>query len=146
MRKSNPEYYKSYYGQQAQQKGGQLPVFHGGIFQNGYGLGSFLKGIYRWAIPHVSSGIKTIGKHALKEAVGVGQDVLSGETIGNSLIRRGKKAINSITTHNTPQPQKGGGGKKLIKRKAPAKRVSRASTKKRKTPQSKRQDFNNFFN
>ena len=142
MKDSNPEYFKNYYHQQAQQKGGHLPSFHGGMVQHGYGLGSFLKGIYRWAVPHISSGIKTVGRHALKQGVGVAQDVLDGESIGDSLTHRGKKAIGSLISQNATQK---GGGKKRIKRKAPTKRTSRSSTKKRKTSQPKKQDFQNYF-
>ena len=73
MRESKPEYFKDYFIQQAQQKGGHLPAFHGGHVQRGYGLGSFLKGLYRWAIPHLSSGAKKVGHHVLKEGLGVAQ-------------------------------------------------------------------------
>ena len=142
MRKSNPDYFKTYFLHQAQQKGGQLPAFHGGMVQRGYGLGSFLKGLYRWAVPHLNSGLKTVGKHALKEGLGVAQDVLNGEAVGDSLTKRGKKAINSLTSQNAPQ---GGGGRKGIKRKKSAKAVSRPSTKKQKTSTSKESEFNRFF-
>jgi len=144
MRESKPEYFKNYYLQQVQQKGGHLPAFRGGRVQHGYGLGSFLKGLYRWAVPHISSGLKTAGQHALKQSIGVAQDVLNGETIGDSLVKRGKKAIGSLTSQNASRAQKGG-GRKPIKRKAPAKRVSRPSTKKRKTSKPKQQEFHQFF-
>lgn len=147
MRESDPEYFKNYYLHQAQQKGGHLPAFRGGAVQRGYGLGSVFRGLYRWAIPHLRSGIKAVGQHALKEDVGVAQDVLNGENLGDSLTKRGKKAIGALTAQNASQPQSGG-GRKPVKRKAPAKRVSRASTKRRKTtfPKNSRNNLNNFFN
>ena len=143
MRESNPEAFKDYYLKQAQQKGGHLPAFNGAIMQRGYGLGSFLKGLYRWAVPHLHSGVKALGKQALKEGVGVAQDVLNGESVGDSLMKRGKKAIGSISndTQNAPQA---GGEKKTKKRKSKAKPISRPSAKKRKTSQA--EPFGNFWN
>ena len=45
--------YEQYYVDQAKQKGGNLPAFHGGRFQRGYGLGSIFKGLFRWALSHL---------------------------------------------------------------------------------------------
>ena len=141
MRESNPEAFKDYYLKQAQQKGGHLPAFNGAIMQRGYGLGSFLKGLYRWAVPHLHSGVKALGKQALKEGVGVAQDVINGESVSDSLMKRGRKAIGSNESQNASQA---GAGKKPKKRKPKAKPISRPSAKKRKTSQP--QQFGNFWN
>lgn len=140
MRESNPEYFKKYYIEQTQQKGGHLPVFQGGRVQHGYGLGSILKGIYRWVVPH----LKSVGQYALREGLGVAQDTLSGEKVGDSLKRRGGKALNDLANQNALQRQKGD-GRKGLKRKRSTKNVSRTSTKKRKTSPPKGKDFK-FFN
>ena len=58
--------YEEYYLNQAKQKGGNLPVFHGARFQQGYGLGSTFKGLFRWAMPHLQQGAKVLGKKALQ--------------------------------------------------------------------------------
>ena len=133
MRESKADYFKNYYLNQAQQKGGHLTVFHGGRNQRGYGLGSIFRGLYRWAIPHVQSGLKAIGQRALKEGVGVAQDVLDGQNVTDSVVNRGKKAIGSLTSQDATQQ---GSGKKAIKRKAPAKTASRAPAKRQKTSPS----------
>ena len=43
----NHKFYEQYYVDQAKQKGGNLPAFHGARFQRGYGLGSIFKGLFR---------------------------------------------------------------------------------------------------
>ena len=146
MRDSNPEYFKQYYLQQAQQKGGHLAAFHGGMVQRGHGLGAIFKGLYRWAIPHFHSGMKTVGQRALKEGMGVAQDILNGQTLGDSVRNRGRKAIGALTTQNTSQTQNGG-GQKPIKRKRKQKPVSRAPAKKRKTSPGKKSNnqLNSYF-
>ena len=146
MRQQNVEYFKNYYVNQAQQKGGHLNAFHGARNQHGYGLGFIFKGLYRWAIPHVQSGMKALGRKALKESVGVAQDVLNGERLGDSVVKRGKKAIGSLTSQNATQA---GNGKKTTKRKAKPKSASRAPAKRRKTSPAKKPQanpFNQFWN
>ena len=67
---------EEYYLNQAKQKGGNLPAFHGAQFQRGYGLGSIFKGLFRWAMPHLQQGAKVLGKKALQTGFQVAQDVL----------------------------------------------------------------------
>ena len=69
------------YVDQAKQKGGNLPAFHGARFQRGYGLGSIFKGLFCWALPHLQQGAKVLGKKALQMGVQVAQDVLAGENV-----------------------------------------------------------------
>lgn len=137
MRHQDVEYYKNYYLNQAQQKGGHLNVFHGARNQKGYGLGSIFRGLYRWAIPHIKSGAKTIGQRALKEGVGVAQDVLDGQNITDSVVNRGKKVIGSLNSQDATRAQRGN-GRKPTKRKAPAKPASRAPAKRQKRAPAKK--------
>ena len=62
----NHKLYEQYYLDQAKQKGGNLPAFHGTRFQRGYGLSSIFKGLFRWAVPHLQHGAKMLGKKALQ--------------------------------------------------------------------------------
>ena len=62
----NHKLYEQYYVNQAKQKGGSLPAFHGARFQHGYGLGSIFRGLFRWAMPHLQQGAKVSGKKALQ--------------------------------------------------------------------------------
>ena len=77
----NHKLYEQYYLDQAKQKDGNLPAFHGARFQRGYGLGSIFRGLFRWAVPHLQQGAKMLGKKALQTGVSVAQDVLAGETL-----------------------------------------------------------------
>ena len=69
------------YVDQAKQKGGNLLAFHGSRFQEGHGLGSIFKGLFRWAMPHLQQGAKVLGKKALQTGVQVAQDVLEGNNV-----------------------------------------------------------------
>ena len=66
LRASNHKFYEQYYVDQAKQKGGNLPAFHGARFQRGYGLGSIFKGLFRWAMSQLQQGGKVIGKKLYK--------------------------------------------------------------------------------
>jgi len=109
--------------------------------QHGYGLGSILKGIYRWAVPH----LKSVGHQAVKEGLGVAQDTLNGETFSDSLKKRGGRVLTNLVTQNASQSQKGD-GRKGLKRKKQAKKISRTPAKKRKTSPPKTKPFAEFFN
>ena len=65
----NNKFYEEYYLNQAEQKGGNLPAFHGSRFQQGYGLGFIFKGLFRCAMPHLQQSAKVLGKKALKTGV-----------------------------------------------------------------------------
>ena len=136
----NHKLYEEYYLNQAKQKGGNLPAFHGARFQRGYGLGSIFKGLFRWAMPHLQQGAKTLGKRALQTGVDVAQDVLAGENVKTATKKRAKQAL-GLPSQNSSQS---GGGRKAIKRKAeprknsspPGKRV-KASPQQKKKPEEK---------
>lgn len=81
----NTKLYEDYYLNQAKQKGGNLPAFHGSRFQRGYGLGSIFKGLFRWAMPHLQQGAKVLGKKALQTGAQVVQDVLDGDHVNTAL-------------------------------------------------------------
>ena len=71
----NHKLYKQYYLDQAKQKGGNLPAFHGAWFQRGYGLGSIFKGRFRRATPHLQQGAKVLDKKAPQKGLDVAQNV-----------------------------------------------------------------------
>ena len=93
----NHKLYEEYYLNQAKQKGGNLPAFHGARFQQGYGLGSIFKGLFRWAMPHLQQGAKVLGKKALQTGVQVAQDVLEGNNVNTALAKRSKEAIGGLS-------------------------------------------------
>ena len=129
----NPDLDKSYYLTQAQH-GGNLPAFHGARFQRGYGIGSFLKGLFRSAVPFIKDGAKAIGKTALSIGLNIANDVLSGQDLKSSAQARALEAKNSlknkaISTARGALAQSGKG----IKRRASTPSTSQPQTKKRKT-------------
>ena len=125
----NHKLYEQYYLDQAKQKGGNLPAFHGARFQRGYGLGSIFRGLFRWAVPHLQQGAKMLGKKALQTGVSVAQDVLAGENLKTATKKRAKQAL-GLPSQNSPQS---GAGKKGTKRKAQPRKSSSSPGKKRKT-------------
>ena len=106
----NHKLYEEYYLNQAKQKGGNLPAFHGARFQQGYGLGSIFKGLFRWAMPHLQQGAKVLGKKALQTGAQVAQDVLEGNNVNTALAKRSKEAIGGLVSQ-------AGRGRKATKRK-----------------------------
>ena len=131
----NHKLYEQYYVDQAKQKGGNLPAFHGARFQRGYGLGSIFKGLFRWALPHLQQGAKVLGKKALQTGVQVAQDVLAGENVKTATKKRAKQAL-GLPSQNSSQS---GGGRKAIKRKTPGTKISLPPGNRAKTsPQQKK--------
>lgn len=137
LRAPNHKFYEQYCVDQAKQKGGNLPAFHGAGFQRGYGLGSIFKGLFRWAMSQLQWGGKVIGKKALQTGVNVAQDVLDGDNIKTAVSKSTKQALD-LPAQNSLQRQSGA-GKKTIKRKAQGSKFSSPPGKKTKvSPQQKK--------
>ena len=74
-----------------QQRGGNIAGYRGARFQRGYGIGGIFKSLARYAIPLFKQGAKVAGKRALQAATEVGQDVLQGKNVRESVkTHRGK--------------------------------------------------------
>ena len=66
--------------------GGVQNVFRGPMYQQGYGLGGYFKKFFRWlmpiaerhVMPHIKSGIETVGKKAVESASRIANDTISG--------------------------------------------------------------------
>lgn len=130
----NPDMYKSYYLNQAQHGGGNLPAFHGARFQRGNGIGSFLKGLFRSAVPFLREGAKSVGKTALATGMNIANDVMTRKNLKSSARTRfneakGKLKDQAIDVARNVVGQSGKG----IKRRASSKSASHSQTKRRKT-------------
>jgi len=121
----NHKLYEEDYLNQAKQKGGSLPAFHGTRFQRGYGLGYIFKGLFRWAVPHLQQGSKMLGKKDLQTGVDV---VCAKQVLG-------------LPSQDSPQS---GAGKKGTKRKAQPRKNSSPPGKKQKTSPQKEKPENKF--
>ena len=81
---SNEDYY-SYYLNQA---GHGFNVFKGSTVQTGHGIGSFLGGLARSAMPIM----KSFAGKALKTGMSFAKDAMSGKDLGQSALKHAKIA------------------------------------------------------
>jgi len=114
-----------------------LPAFHGARIQRGYGIGSFIKGIFRSAIPLVKQGARTVGKTALTSGLNVVRDVLAGRDLKSAALSRANEAKDQLKSKafNAVRSAVGQTGKG-IKRRATSKSRSQTQTKRRRTTAS----------
>lgn len=105
--------YINYYDKQAEtgQVGGSITAFTAPRYQTGFGFRSMLTNF----LPFV----KNAGKTLLNSGVGIGNDILSGENVMQSLKKRGKAAATGLAEDACEelarQKQSGGGGTKRKK-------------------------------
>ena len=135
--------YEQYYLDQAKQKGGNLPAFHGARFQRDHGLGSIFKGLFRWAMPHLQQGARVLSKKALETGVDVAQDVLAGENLKTATKKRPKQALGLPSQDS---PQSGAGKKKKVQKgKLNQEKTVRLQARKEKHLRSKRNPKTNVL-
>lgn len=137
-----------YYAQQAQ--GGQGYNFYNGeLYQNGYGIGSFLGGMFRGLNMLLKGGSKMLGRHLLGAATNVLNDISENPgTLRSSLKRRGLDTLDSLSSEvlskmrgvgytkrkrrNVKKSNKSSGSNKTKKRVTKKKRVKSVTSKPRK--------------
>ena len=115
--------YEDYY---TRQSGGEVPVFYGARTQRGHGLGSILGGLFRRALPFLSSGAKIVGQQAMN----VASYMINGKSFQDSAKSHLKKGIKTFVTSNPIIPQSGSGVRRKRRRQPPRKQSRK--TKKRK--------------
>ena len=103
-----------------------MPVFYGARTQRGHGLGSILGGLFRRALPFLSSGAKILGQQAMN----VASDMIDGKAFQDSAKSRLKEGIKNFVTSNPIIPQSGTGVRRKCCRQ-PSRKQSK-KTKKRK--------------
>ena len=77
---------KDYY---TRQSGEEVPVFYGTRTQRGHGLGSIQGGLFRRALPFLSSGAKMPGQQPMN----VASDMIDGKSFQDSAESRLKEGI-----------------------------------------------------
>ena len=112
--------YEDYY---TKQNGGEIPAFYGARTQRCLGLGSILGGLFRRALPFLSSGAKILGQQAMN----VASDMIDGKSFQDSAKSRLKEGIKTFVTSNPIFPQSGSGVKRKHRR-----QTSRKQSKKDK--------------
>lgn len=137
--KPNANIYKTHYLKQTLgQYGGALPSFQGVRYQRGYGLGSFLKGLLRSAVPLLKAGVQNIGKTALQTGVNLAGDYMSGRDLKSAVQSRALEGAQELKTKamrgaRSILNQTGKG----LKRRTSSKSVIRSRAKKKKTSNAK---------
>ena len=89
-------------------RGGGIPrVFVGSPYQRGHGIGSFLGGLFRRVLPYLTSGVRDVGKEALRVGANIIEDVENNmpfkvaakhrfEQSRDNLKRKAKEKITSL--------------------------------------------------
>lgn len=151
-------HYIAYYENQVGSGGGIEHFYHGSPYQRGHGIGSFLGGLFRKALPILTSGLKAVGKEALRSGVQVLDDVAGqnmdlkdslkmrlGES-ANNLRQQARKRINhlmegdgyKILVHKRlPQSQPARGRRRTLKSTNTKRKKKKKNTKKKKKVQNK---------
>ena len=127
--------YKDYYIR-SQFGSGLLPAYGGVPRQKGHSLGTFLGGLFKSAIPLLSTVgrnvAKTAGKALLSTGASVLSDVLGGQSIGSSISNRSKAAGQKLLKRAANATQgyiSGALGPSPSKRPATTKGTRRAASK-----------------
>lgn len=116
----------------ANQRGGNIPGFAGLRFQRGAGLGSFFQGLFRAALPIISSIGASVGKQAMRSTAHLMNDVVDGKDIRMALKSRGKEAITALGQKGMDALNQSGSGR-VRKRKQPTMATIRSRRYKRKS-------------
>lgn len=65
---------------------------------SGYGIGSFLGGLYRFVMPLIKKGAPIIGKELMKSSANILTDVVDRDkTFKESFRKRGRESLKNLT-------------------------------------------------
>ena len=103
-----------------------MPVFYSARTQRGHGLGNIIGGLFRRALPFLSSGAKILGEQAMN----VASDMIDGKSFQDSTKSLLKEGIKTFVTSNSIILQSGRGVRRK-RRRQPSRKKSK-KTKKRK--------------
>lgn len=131
-------HYVAYYDAQAG-GGGVDHVFVGSPHQRGHGIGSFLGGLFRRALPLLQRGARAVGKEALRTGMNILDDVGTNNVpFKQSLKHRFQESRDNLKRKADEKLEKlmeGGGYKKVARRR---KKQSKVGRKQRRTPAKKK--------
>jgi len=89
----------SYYQDQA-----SSPYYSGALYQRGHGIGGIFGSLFRSLVPlmrntvapALKQGAKAVAREAVRASAGVASDVLDGQTLEDSIRRRGKQSTGRL--------------------------------------------------
>ena len=88
-------YYDDYFMNQIGR--GRIKIFVGSPNQKGHGIGSFLGGIFRKALPYMRKGVQIIGKEAARAGTNILTDIASHNIPIKKAVRlRTKESIDNL--------------------------------------------------
>jgi hypothetical protein len=73
-----------------------MNIYHGAKFQRGYGLASFLKNMWRLALPIFKSGARSLAKEGLVTGVNFANDLIQSKNVKQSFEKRLKEAGSNL--------------------------------------------------
>lgn len=111
--------------------GGSGHYYAGAAYQKGYGIGSWLGGLFRTILPVLRSGAAAVGKEAARAGSHVLADVAAGDNLRDSAHRHIRQAGDNLTVSlkRKADAMKGSG---RIKRRKPAKKAHSAKVTRRR--------------
>lgn len=86
--------YLKYYTHQA--GSGVSNVYRGAEYQRGHGIGSFLGGLFRSVTPLLKSGVKALGKEALRSGLGFVGDIVHSVSPKEAVRNRVKEMTGNL--------------------------------------------------
>lgn len=93
--KNTHDIYTEYYLNQA--GSGFSNIYAGPSYQKGYGIGSFLGGLFRTIYPILKKGSAVFGSELLKSGANIITDLSKNEEPQQVIKKRGKETINNLS-------------------------------------------------
>lgn len=122
--------YTEYYLTQA--GSGFSNIYAGPSYQRGYGIGSFLGGLFRTVYPLLKKGTVALGSELIKTGASCLGDISRSEDPKEVLKKRGKEAVNNLSRRAADQMFGSGYKNAVGRRKRRQSSRTTASAKKRK--------------
>lgn len=94
-RKESYDAYTEYYLNQA--GSGFSNIYAAPVYQKGYGIGSFLGGLFRTVYPILKKSASAVGSELLKSGSNIISDIVSSQDPRTAIKNRGKETINNLS-------------------------------------------------
>lgn len=129
-RRSEHDVYTEYYVNQA--GSGFSNIYAGPAYQRGYGIGSFLGGLFRSVYPLLKKGSFALGSELLKTGASCLGDISRSEDPQEVFKKRGKEVVNNLSRRATDHMFGSGYKGAVMGRKRPQSSKRSAGVKKKK--------------
>lgn len=109
----------------AQAGGGGMNFYAGSSHQKGYGIGSWLGGLFRTVLPLLRSGASAVGREAARAGSHVLADVASGDNFSESFKNHAKQAVTNLKRKAASEMSGNGIKRRRVTKKAQTTRRTR---------------------